>query len=139
MSIQLNRPSHVFSLCCVTWTPSICYQCSEVDLTDFPTSRLNTPDWQAECRTVLTERYSHLCLSDMAVKTALIDTGPRPFCLQCSSPWGGLCDATNAILRGNLINDMLIVTRVQLSTGKLRSAAWLVPETTRGGLRNNRR
>ena len=25
---------------------------------------------------------------DMVVKTALIDTGPRPFCLQCSTPWG---------------------------------------------------
>ena len=57
-------------------------------LTDYPTSRFQTPDWQAECCTVLTEIYSHLRLSDMAVKTALIDTGPRPFCLQCSTPWG---------------------------------------------------
>ena len=57
-------------------------------LTDFPTSRFQTPDWQVECRTVLTEIYSHLCLSDMAVKPALIDTGPRPLCLQCSTPWG---------------------------------------------------
>ena len=52
-------------------------------LTDFPTSRFQTPDWQVDCRTVLTEIYGHLCISDMAVKTALIDTGPRPFCLQC--------------------------------------------------------
>ena len=41
-------------------------------LTDFPTSRSQTPDWQEECRTVLTEIYSHLCLSDMTIKTALI-------------------------------------------------------------------
>ena len=108
-------------------------------LTDFPTSRFQTPDWQAECRTVLTEIYSHLCLSDMTVKTALIDTGPRPFCLQCSTPWGGLCDEASAISRGNLINDILIDTHVQLAAGKLRSAAWLVPETTRGGLRDTRR
>ena len=58
-------------------------------LTDFPTSRFQTPDWQVKCRAVLTEIYSHLCLSDMAFKTALIDTGPRPFCLQCSAPCGG--------------------------------------------------
>ena len=103
------------------------------------TSRFQTPDWQVECRTVLTEIYSHLCLSDMAVKTALIDTGPRPFCLQCSAPWGALCDATNAGLRGNLISDILIDTRIHLTAGKLTSAAWLVPETTRGGLRNARR
>ena len=107
-------------------------------LTDFPTSRFQTPNWQVECRTVLTEIYRHLCLSDLAVKTALIDTGPRPFCLQCSAPWGALCDATNAILRGNLISDILIDTRVHLTAGKLRSAAWLVPETTRGGLINTR-
>ena len=55
-------------------------------LTDFPTSRFQTPDWQVECRTMLTEIYSHLCLCDMAVKTAFIDTGPRPFCFQYFSP-----------------------------------------------------
>ena len=52
---------------------------------------------------------------------------------------GGLCDTASAVSRGNLINDILIDTCVQLSTGKLRSAAWLVPETSRGGLRNTRR
>ena len=58
-------------------------------LTDFPTNRFQTPDWQVLCRTVLSEIYSHLCLTDAAVKTALVDTGPRPFDLQCSTPWGG--------------------------------------------------
>ena len=108
-------------------------------LTDFPTRRFQTPNWQAECRTVLTEIYSHLCLSDMAVKTALIDTGPQPFCLQCSTPWGGLCDKVSAISHENLINDILIDTCVQLATGKLRTAAWLVPETMCGVLRDTRR
>ena len=58
-------------------------------LTDFSTNRFQTPDWQVLCRTVLSEIYSHLCLTDAAAKTALIDTGPRPFDLQCSTPWGG--------------------------------------------------
>ena len=88
---------------------------------------------------MLTEIYSHLYLSDMAVETALIDTGPRPFCLQCSALWGALCNATDAVSRGNLINDVLIDTCVHLTAGKLRSAPWLVPETTRRGLRNTRR
>ena len=57
-------------------------------LTDFPTSRFQTPDWLMECCTVLTEIYSHLCLSDMAVKTALIDTGPRPFCFNAQRRGG---------------------------------------------------
>ena len=88
-------------------------------LTDFPTNHFQTPDWQMECRTVLSEIYSHLCLTDAAAKRALFDTGPRHFCLQCSAPWGGLCDAANAVSRGNLINDVLIDTRVQLTTGTL--------------------
>ena len=58
-------------------------------LTEFPTSRFLTPDWQVVCRAVLTEIYGHLCINDMAVKTALIDTGPRLFTLHCSAPWGG--------------------------------------------------
>ena len=53
-----------------------------------PTTRFRTPDWQVQCRAVLTEIYSHLCLTDVSVKTALTDTGPRPFNLQCSAPWG---------------------------------------------------
>ena len=110
-------------------------------LTDFPTSRFQTPDWQVECHAVLAEIYSHLYLSDMAVETALIDTGPQPFCLQCSTPFGGggICDTASDISHGNLINDILIDTCVQLTAGKLRSAAWLVSETTRGGLRDTRR
>ena len=50
-------------------------------LTDFPTPRLQMPEWQVQCRSVLAEIYGHLCLTDMAVKTALIDSGPRPFTL----------------------------------------------------------
>ena len=57
-------------------------------LTEFPTGRFQTPGWQTACHAVLAEIYSHLCLSDKAVSAALIDTGPRPFCLQCPAPWG---------------------------------------------------
>ena len=97
-------------------------------LTDFPTSRFQAPNWLEDCRTVLTEIYGHLCISDMAVKTALIDTGPRPFCLQCQAPWGGgLPDASNANSRGNLVSDIIIDARVHLVTGNLTSAEWLAP------------
>ena len=57
-------------------------------LTDFPTARFLTPDWQSQCRSVLMDIYGHLCLTDVAVKTALVDTGPRPFSLRYSAPWG---------------------------------------------------
>ena len=105
-------------------------------LTDFPTTRFQTPDWQVQCRTVLTEIYSHLCLTDVSVRTALTDTGPRPFNLQCSAPWGGLCDTPGAGVRGTLVSDVLIEARVGLAAGRLTSAEWLQPIATRGGLRN---
>ena len=74
-------------------------------LTEFLTSRFQIPDWQVVCRTVLTEIYGHLCINDMAVKTAFIDTGPRPFTYHCSAPWGALCDTSNTVSRGNLFSD----------------------------------
>ena len=94
-------------------------------LTDFPTPRFQTPDWQVQCRSVLTEIYSHLCLTDMAVKTSLIDSGPRPFTLHCLAPWGELHGDSSTALRGNLISDILVETCVHLVAGKLTSSAWI--------------
>ena len=39
-------------------------------LTDFPTSRFNTVGWESQCRTILLDIYSHLCLTDSVVETA---------------------------------------------------------------------
>ena len=64
-------------------------------LTDFPIDRFNTHNWQVQCRSVLKDIYSHLCLTDVAVREALVDTGPRPFVLNCHTPWEGLCDIVN--------------------------------------------
>ena len=141
MSISLHRTFSVFSLCCDPRAQTICHQHSQVDQTPhrFPDKSFPDSCWQVDCRTVLTEIYGHLCISDMAVKTALIDTGPRPFCLQCSAPWGALRNASNAVSCGNLISDILIDTRVHLVAGNLTSAEWLAPGTTRGGLRHARR
>ena len=103
-------------------------------LTDFPTPRFQTPDWQVQCLSVLTEIYSHLCLTDIAVKTALIDSGPRPFTLHCLAPWGALIGDSSTVLRSNLVSDILVETRVHLITGKLTSSDWLQPGHTRTGL-----
>ena len=59
-------------------------------LTDFPTPRFQTPDWQTWCRSVLQDIYSHLCLADAAVKTALVDTGPSAFLLAVFTSVGGM-------------------------------------------------
>ena len=105
-------------------------------LTDFPTPRFQTPDWQVQCRSVLKEIYRYLCLTDVAVKTALLDSGPRPFSLHCLAQLGALHDASSTALRSNLINDILLETRVHLVAGKLTSSDWLQPGYTRTGLRH---
>ena len=65
------------------------------------------------------EIYSHLCLTDITVKTALLESGPRPFSLSCLPPWGGLCDVSTTEIGANLVSDILIETRVQLVAEKL--------------------
>ena len=69
-----------------------------------------------QCRSVLKDIYSHLCLTDVAVKEALVGGGG-----------GGLCD---------IVNNVLIEARVDLAAGRLASVEWLQPAATRGGLRN---
>ena len=84
-------------------------------------------NWQAQCRSMLKDIYSHLCINDVAVSGALVDTGPKPFVLKCQTQQGGLDD---------IINSVLIQTRVDLVAGRLSFTEWLRPTAARGGLRN---
>ena len=99
-------------------------------LTEFPIVRFVTDNWQALCRSILKEIYSHLCLNDATVSEALIDTGPKPFVLRSQTQQGGLND---------IVNDVLIDARVELVAGRLSYTEWMRPAATRGGLRNARR
>ena len=44
-------------------------------LTEFPIVRFVTNNWQALCRSILKDIYSHLCLNDVTVSRALVDSG----------------------------------------------------------------
>ena len=79
-------------------------------LTELPIVCFVTHNWQALCRSILKEIYSHLCLNDATFSEALIDTGPRPFILRSQAPQGGLDD---------IVNDALIATRVDIGGGKI--------------------
>ena len=59
-----------------------------IHLTDFPTNRFVTHNWQVQCCPVLNDIYSHLCLNDVAVNKALVESGPRPFVLKCHTQQG---------------------------------------------------
>ena len=108
-------------------------------LTAFPTSRFQTSGWNLQCRSVLRDIYSHLCLTDTAVKTALLESGPRPFSLSCLPPWGGLCDVSTTEIGANLVSDVLIEARVQLVAERLTAPRWLLPVRARKELRHTTR
>ena len=99
-------------------------------LTEFPIVCFVTNNWQAMCRCILKDIYSHLCLNDVTVRRALVDSGPKPFVLHCQTQQGGLDD---------MVNDVLIETRVEMVAGRLSRIGWLQPTTRRSGLRNARR
>ena len=80
--------------------------------------------------------YSHLCLTDVSVETALIQSGPRPFKLHCAKPWGYIPNDPDTGLRANIVSDILIDTRVLSTSDKLTSFTWLMPGFSRPGLRN---
>ena len=95
-----------------------------------PIVRFVTNNWQALCRSILKDVYSHLCLNDVTVSRALVDSGPKPFVPRGQTQQGGLHD---------MVNDMLIETRVELVAGRLSCTEWMRPKAMRGGLRNARR
>ena len=80
--------------------------------------------------------YSHLCLTDVSFKTALIQSGPRPFTLHCCTPWGDTPNEADTGSRANFVSDILVGTRVLATAGRLTPCTWLAPGCSRPGLRN---
>ena len=80
--------------------------------------------------------YSHLCLTDVSFKTALIQSGPRPFTLHCCTPWGDTPNEADTGSRANVVSDILVDTRVLATAGRLTPCTWLAPGCSRPGLRN---
>ena len=68
---------------------------------------------------ILGETYSHLCVTDTTVKAALVDTGPRPFTLECLSPWGRIPQDPDVSSRKDLINDVLLNVRTAAASDNL--------------------
>ena len=87
-------------------------------LTEFPIVCFVTNNWQALCRSILKDIYSHLCLNDVTVSGALIDSRPKPFVLRGQTQQGGLCD---------MVNDVLIEARVELVAYRALSGCGLQP------------
>ena len=108
-------------------------------LTDFPTPKFMTPDCVQQWLSILTDIYSHLCVTDMAFKSVLINTGPRPFTLQCKSPWGSVLLDPDACPRADLISVVLVKVCISACGDRLAACQWMsVPQHSRPGTRNAR-
>ena len=101
-------------------------------LTDFPTPKFTTHDCIQQWHSILVDIYSHLCLTDTAIKSLLIDAGPRPF--KCLSPWGYVRTDPDNCPRTDLISDVLINVRVLAGGDRLTPCRWLeMPRESRPG------
>ena len=108
-------------------------------LMDFTTPKFETSNKIQQWRDILIDIYRHLCMTDESFKAALIDTGPRPFRLQCAQPWGyvPIAPDTNALHhtapRADVISDILIKVRVDAASNTLTINRWLgMPDSRRG-------
>ena len=102
-------------------------------LTEFSMPKFTTLDCVQQWQSVLVDIYSHLCLVDVAFKTMLINTGPRPFTLHCMKPWGCVPNDPDICPCADLINDILVNVHVltgevvSLSAGLWTTGAWGEP------------
>ena len=57
-------------------------------LVDFPSPKFKSNTETQQWLEILAKIYTYLCTTDEEIRSALIATGPRPFTLECRSPWG---------------------------------------------------
>ena len=109
-------------------------------LTDFPTPKFTTHDCVQQWHSILVDIYSHLCLTDTAIKSVLIDTGSRPFTLKCLSPWGYVLADPDTCPCADIISDVLVSVRVLAAADRLTPCRWLeMACESRPGTRRARR
>ena len=94
-------------------------------LTDFPTPKFTTLDCVQQWHSLLVDIYSHLCITDTTVKSALIDTGPLPFTLECLSPWGRVLGNPDISSRTDMISEVFVNVRLSAAADRLTPCQWL--------------
>ena len=57
-------------------------------LVDFPSPKFTSTTEIQQWLEILAEIYTYLCTTDERIRSALMNTGPQPFTLECRSPWG---------------------------------------------------
>ena len=94
-------------------------------LVDFPSPKFKTDTEIQQWREILTEIYTYLCVTDERIRSAFVQSGPRPFTLECKSPWGLDGEYATTAPHRCLISDVLVDVRVAASSDKLTACSWL--------------
>ena len=94
-------------------------------LVDFPSPKFTSTTETQQWLEILAEIYTYLCTTDERIRSALIDTGPRPFTLECRSPWGHVLNDPDTSPHRCLVSDVLIGVRVAIASNTLTACRWL--------------
>ena len=92
-------------------------------LMDFPRPKFTTDTEIEQWKTILTEIYAYLCISDSEIRSALVRSGPRPFTVAAKSPWGP--ETGTATPQRGLLSEVLIDLRVTATHDRLKANTWL--------------
>ena len=105
-------------------------------LVDFPSPKFTSTTEIQQWLEILAEIYTYLCTTDGEIRSALMDTGPHPFTLECRSPWGQVLNHPDTAPHTGLVSDVLIGVRIALASDTLTPCSWMI---TKGGARRDTR
>ena len=95
-------------------------------LVDFPIPKFKSNTKTQQWLEILADIYTYLCNTDEIIRSALVETGPRPFTLECRSPWGRDMQHPDTAPRSCLISDILVGVRVAIASDRLTTRCrWL--------------
>ena len=94
-------------------------------LVDFPIPKLKSNTETQQWLEILAEIYTYLCATDERIRSALVETGPRPFTLECRSPWGRDMQHPDTAPQCCLISDVLVNVRVAIASDTLTACRWM--------------
>ena len=94
-------------------------------LVDFPIPKFKSNTETQQWLEILADIYTYLCTTDERIRSALVETGPRPFTLECRSPWGRDIQHPDTAPHSCLVSDVLIGVRVAIASDTLTTCRWL--------------
>ena len=84
---------------------------------DFPSPKFKTDTEIEQC--------TYLCITDDGIRSALVQSGPRPFTVTARSPWGQDTGTATPPPQRCLVSDVLVDLRVAATHDRLTACTWL--------------